>query len=281
MATDFQASPSTIPPKCVQPDLIFDIGMHDGSDTAWYLARGFRVIAVDANPQAKEAARGRFATACGSGRLLVLNVGISDQYARLPFWVNEIDAARSSFSEIEAKKNGPARRLEVECVPLSALLEKYGIPYYLKVDIEGADYLAVSSLTPEIAPQYLSIELFQNPSPAGMIDALADLGYRRFKIINQMTHTQSTPLYDVPEELFLRSLRKLGMTGLVRRMPLRPARIQFDPERPKASDSGPFAEDTSGPWRSAEEVRRRTLAIMDRSKRSHHTSSWFDLHAAR
>ena len=31
-----------------------------------------------------------------------------------------------------------------------------------------------------------------------MIDALAGLGYRRFKIINQVTHTQSTPIYEVP-----------------------------------------------------------------------------------
>ena len=82
----------------------------------------------------------------------MLNVGISGQYEKLPFWVNEIDSAWSSFSEVEAKKNGPARRLEVECIPLSELLKQYGIPYYVKVDIEGADHLAVSSLTPDIAP---------------------------------------------------------------------------------------------------------------------------------
>jgi len=32
------------------PDLIYDIGLHDGDDTAYYLHKGYRVIAVDADP---------------------------------------------------------------------------------------------------------------------------------------------------------------------------------------------------------------------------------------
>jgi hypothetical protein len=31
-------------------DLIYDVGLLDGADTAYYLFRGFRVVAVDANP---------------------------------------------------------------------------------------------------------------------------------------------------------------------------------------------------------------------------------------
>jgi hypothetical protein len=30
--------------------LIYDVGMCDGADTAFYLAKGFRVIAIEANP---------------------------------------------------------------------------------------------------------------------------------------------------------------------------------------------------------------------------------------
>lgn len=33
-----------------QPDLIFDIGMHNGDDSDYYLKKGFRVIAIEANP---------------------------------------------------------------------------------------------------------------------------------------------------------------------------------------------------------------------------------------
>ena len=37
------------------PDLIYDIGQHTGEDTAFYLGKGFRVVAVEANPTLAEA----------------------------------------------------------------------------------------------------------------------------------------------------------------------------------------------------------------------------------
>ena len=30
--------------------VIFDLGMHNGDDTAFYLSRGFNVVALEANP---------------------------------------------------------------------------------------------------------------------------------------------------------------------------------------------------------------------------------------
>jgi hypothetical protein len=34
----------------VLKNLIYDVGMNDGNDTAYYLSRGFRVVAIEANP---------------------------------------------------------------------------------------------------------------------------------------------------------------------------------------------------------------------------------------
>ncbi len=34
----------------MERDLVFDIGVNNGEDTAYYLRRGFRVVGVDANP---------------------------------------------------------------------------------------------------------------------------------------------------------------------------------------------------------------------------------------
>jgi phosphopantothenate synthetase len=38
-------------------DLVYDVGMGDGADTAYYLAKGRRVVAIDANPLAVERRR--------------------------------------------------------------------------------------------------------------------------------------------------------------------------------------------------------------------------------
>jgi hypothetical protein len=44
----------------VECDLIYDVGIHDGNDTAYYLAEGYRVLAIDANPAHIERATKRF-----------------------------------------------------------------------------------------------------------------------------------------------------------------------------------------------------------------------------
>ncbi len=40
---------------------IIDLGMNNGDDTAFYLAKGYNVVAVEANPHLVAAARVRFA----------------------------------------------------------------------------------------------------------------------------------------------------------------------------------------------------------------------------
>lgn len=50
-----------------RPNLIIDVGMHNGQDTAFYLAKGFDVVALEANPVLVDAARIRFASEIESG----------------------------------------------------------------------------------------------------------------------------------------------------------------------------------------------------------------------
>ena len=40
-------------------DLIYDIGMHEGEDSEFYLLKGFRVVAVEADPDLCQAAAER------------------------------------------------------------------------------------------------------------------------------------------------------------------------------------------------------------------------------
>jgi FkbM family methyltransferase len=44
----------------MNPKLIYDVGMHNGDDTAYYLRRGFRVIAIEPNPALVATAAERF-----------------------------------------------------------------------------------------------------------------------------------------------------------------------------------------------------------------------------
>ena len=55
------------------PNLIFDIGASNGTDTQFYLDKGFDVVAVEADPVMYEENLHRFKTSIVQGRLQMLN----------------------------------------------------------------------------------------------------------------------------------------------------------------------------------------------------------------
>jgi hypothetical protein len=67
--------------KSMTPDLIFDIGLHRGEDTDFYLRKGFRVVAIEANPDLVSACQTRLGTALQSGRLHIIEGAIADPSA--------------------------------------------------------------------------------------------------------------------------------------------------------------------------------------------------------
>jgi hypothetical protein len=65
-------------------DLIFDVGMHKGQDTAFYLAKGFRVVAIEANLSLVRWARFRFRREIKRGQLKILNIGVGEKEGVFP-----------------------------------------------------------------------------------------------------------------------------------------------------------------------------------------------------
>ena len=57
--------------------LISDIGMNDGRDAAYYVSKGYRVVAIEADPTLAEQGQHRFSDDIRAGRVTVLNVGIA------------------------------------------------------------------------------------------------------------------------------------------------------------------------------------------------------------
>ena len=271
------------------PDLIYDVGLHNGTDTAYYLHKGFRVVAIDANPVLVAAAQERFRQEITNGRLTVLNIGIAEQEGTLSFWVNEANDLQSSFNEERAKRYGPCHEIPVRCVPFSSVLAEHGVPYFMKVDIEGYDCFCVSSLNPNDLPKHISVEA---DGDCDVVGELKKLGYTKFKLVNQHTFTDSMPI--TQDELGRRFLRKLSVKiPLIKRalsvpaIAARLARTDFDGFREQSAyrfgpgSSGPFGEDTFGTWRSAGEVSTRLREIQRKLAASEIPSGsyWCDVHA--
>ena len=56
----------------VQRDLIYDLGMFEGQDAAFYMSKGFRVISLEANPELCERNSQKYAREIADGRLTIV-----------------------------------------------------------------------------------------------------------------------------------------------------------------------------------------------------------------
>ena len=89
----------------MQPDLIYDVVLHRGYDTAHYLSKGYLVVAIYADPRMILHCRQQFTAEIAAGRLTIIQAGISDQPGPLPFYSSEHDDW-NSFDPSIAKRNG-------------------------------------------------------------------------------------------------------------------------------------------------------------------------------
>lgn len=249
-----------------QPDLVIDVGMHVGDDTAFYLAQGRRVVAVEANPELAEAGRRRFAAEVAAGRLEILNLGIAGQAGFADFWVCESNPEWSSFNRAIASRDGkPHHGVRIPTARFREVLARCGTPGYLKIDIEGNDLLCLEDLSPAALPTYVSLESectgdAEYTSAAEGLESLRrlrDLGYRRFKLIHQFTFVPLSLPMSLGHRLDRLARRYLlhpplskvrgawRLTGLL----LQRERLarRFGWSFPVGS-SGPWGEETPGRW---------------------------------
>jgi FkbM family methyltransferase len=177
-------------------NVIFDVGLHKGEDAEFYLKKGFNVVAFEADPDLVEHCARRFREHVAQGRLRIVEGAIAPETAgeRLTFYKN---VQKSVWGTIEASWADRNRRLgtdsikiEVPRTDLSSVFQKYGMPYYLKSDIEGADHLVLQELQKRDGrPCYISIEA-EKVDFAWLRDTfgtLQGLGYTAFKAIQQAT----------------------------------------------------------------------------------------------
>ena len=174
--------------------LIYDIGMHRGEDTALYLKLGYEVVAVEANPTLAALGRDRFAQELRSGRLHIVEgaVAAPTESGRIRFFTNNHYSIWGTTDRNWVARNASwgadSSEIEVSRVAIADVIRRHGIPHYMKIDIEGADGLALDALGEfEDRPAFVSVEI--NSVDEKELDhdlkALAKLGYARYQLVPQ------------------------------------------------------------------------------------------------
>src|ERR1700737_2218968 len=88
--------------------LVFDIGMHNGDDTAYYLSLGHQVVAVEANPALCDHARSRFRDEIAAGCLVIEQMAIATAVGEARFFVTVGDSQFSALDRGVASRGGHA-----------------------------------------------------------------------------------------------------------------------------------------------------------------------------
>ncbi|MDO8972356.1 FkbM family methyltransferase [Reyranella sp.] len=233
--------------ETVNQKVIYDIGMHNGDDTEYYLKKGFRVVAVEANPSLCEAAKTRFAEQIASGQLQVHNVAIAAEAGVIKFYVNDKKSVLSTLHE-PADMSG-WREVECKSLPLTSILESPDSIEFVKLDIEGADLLALEDLyRHRVLPSNISCEAHQ----VEVVCKLVSMGYQRFKLVRCSVIGKR----DKPSKITTADGLVVGHKFM-------------------RHSSGPFGNDLSGRWLTADQVLYAWLG-----RGILYGGGWYDVHAA-
>jgi FkbM family methyltransferase len=153
------------------------------------LTKGFKVIAIEAHPRLCQAGREKFAPDIESGRLTLLNIAVAETSGPVSFFESDNDvwgSIRRDAAERNERLGAGFRTITVEGKQFGEILRQFGVPYYMKVDIEGADLLCLKALADfDDRPKYISIEA-EVDVLSGIrheIAAMSRLGYAKFKIV--------------------------------------------------------------------------------------------------
>jgi FkbM family methyltransferase len=151
----------------------FDVGANHGEYTATFLSLGARrVVAVEPQSDVARFVTETFPNEIQSGALVVRAqaVGSKKGLAKL-FPAQDVGKSMSTLSSVFVEISRAKGRswdevaIEVDVVTLDSLIEEFGVPDYIKIDVEGFDLEVLLGLSRPIA--LLSFEFNTEP---GLID---------------------------------------------------------------------------------------------------------------
>jgi FkbM family methyltransferase len=167
--------------------LAFDIGAHVGDRVRTWRSLAARVVAVEPQPDFATLLRLLFGR---DPEVTVLPCGVGGRAGRATLRVSSRTPTVSTFSDAwiaDVRRDPRFARIEwdhtvsVELATLDGLVERFGEPRFVKIDVEGMERDVLDGLTrPLPALSFEYIPLLRDRSGA-CIDRLVELGDYRFR----------------------------------------------------------------------------------------------------
>ena len=167
-------------------DLVFDVGAHAGNRTRALAALGCRVVALEPQPDFATLLRFLFGR---HPRVSVLEAAVGDHVGVATLSISDRTPTMTTLATAwrAAREQDPVftgvcwnRDVDVEMVTLDALIARFGLPAFVKIDVEGAEPAVLAGLThpvPALSFEYLPGTLDYTRA---CVDRLRTLGRYRY-----------------------------------------------------------------------------------------------------
>jgi FkbM family methyltransferase len=149
--------------------LIFDVGANHGTKSDVFLRLGARVVAVEPDRTNQQILKEKFLTYRLSAKpLVIVGKALSDKDAVETMWIDQPGSAKNTLSQKWVKtlredeswfgyRHDFGERVTVETTTLDALIGAHGMPFFIKIDVEGHEAHVLRGL--HHAVPYLSFEV--------------------------------------------------------------------------------------------------------------------------
>lgn len=166
-------------------DLVFDIGAHVGDRVAAFRSLGARVVAVEPQPALVKLLRLLYRR-----DVTIVPMAIGRAAGTVAFRLNlanpTVSTASDAFIAAAADAEGWSSerwtaRVEVPVTTLDALIEQFGEPRFIKIDVEGFEAEALAGLSRPVAALSFEFTTIQRDVARACVMRCAVLGMTRFK----------------------------------------------------------------------------------------------------
>ena len=167
-------------------DLVFDVGAHVGDRTASFLRLGARVVAVEPQPALVKVLKLIYKRRPDVA-IVVAAAGGKLGTAELLINTDNPTVSTASRDFVNAARDAPgwqeqnwSKTIEVPMTTLDALIERHGVPAFIKIDVEGFEAEALAGLAQPVKALSFEFTTIQRDVARACLERCRALGYARF-----------------------------------------------------------------------------------------------------